>query len=77
MYLVGLVRPIRRVEEGDSRWTRILRVLYIYTVSHYIPHLLVRSSHCDIMSKGTVHHVAAGGFGTGTNDLVRLHPTFD
>jgi hypothetical protein len=31
------------------------------------------------MSKGVVHQVAAGGFGTGTNDLVRLHsspPTF-
>jgi hypothetical protein len=24
------------------------------------------------MSKGTVHQIAAGGFGTGTNDLVRL-----
>lgn len=23
------------------------------------------------MSKGTVHQIAAGGFGTGTNDLVR------
>lgn len=29
------------------------------------------------MSKGTVHQIAAGGFGTGTNDLVRdsLFPT--
>lgn len=24
------------------------------------------------MSKGTVHEIAAGGFGTGTNDLVSL-----
>jgi len=24
------------------------------------------------MSKGTVHQVAAGGFATGTNDLVRI-----
>jgi len=31
------------------------------------------------MSKGTVHQIAAGGFGTGTNDLVRaflLSPLF-
>jgi hypothetical protein len=24
------------------------------------------------MAKGTVHQIAAGGFGTGTNDLVRV-----
>ena len=30
------------------------------------------SSQSVNMSKGAVHQIAAGGFGTGTNDLVRL-----
>lgn len=30
------------------------------------------NSQLVIMSKGTVHQIAAGGFGTGTNDLVRV-----
>jgi len=47
--------------------------IYIYVAAWHDNAIIILLYPKDpsIMSKGTVHQIAAGGFGTGTNDLVR------
>jgi hypothetical protein len=69
---VGILRRFSAYSDYGSRVEVTRLVPYIYKGQHCISaHQSLQETSTFIMSKGTVHQIAAGGFGSGTNDLVR------